>query len=350
MSTTCRLLRIHSVRVVLFSVGVALFLTCPTGRVVADEAAAAEAEIVDVRKIWDAAPHNAFTDLIRYKDRWYCTFREGQGHVSPDGAGQVLVSDDGETWKSAARLTSPVGDVRDPKISLMSDGRLMVVTAVSLTDKSVTSHQSVVWYSSDGENWDGPHDVADPNFWLWRVSWQDGAGYGIGYATRKNATRGIRLYRTEDGRQFDTLVSQLGVDDYPNETSIVFQPDGEAVCLLRRDSTPNTGMLGTAVAPYTDWTWRDLGTRIGGPHMIRLPDGRFVGAVRLYDKKVRTSLVWIDPEQATLEEFLTLPSGGDTSYPGLVWHEGLLWVSYYSSHEGKTSIYLAKVKLPAGDS
>jgi len=38
---------------------------------------------------------------------------------------------------------------------------------------------------------------------------------------------------------------------------------------------------------------------------------------------------------------VTLPSGGDTSYPGLLWHEERLWVSYYSSHEGKTSIYLA---------
>lgn len=44
---------------------------------------------------------------------------------------------------------------------------------------------------------------------------------------------------------------------------------------------------------------------------------------------------------------LTLPSRGDNSYTGLVWHEGLLWVSYYSSHEGKTSIYLAKVRLPS---
>jgi hypothetical protein len=43
---------------------------------------------------------------------------------------------------------------------------------------------------------------------------------------------------------------------------------------------------------------------------------------------------------------LTLPSGGDTSYPGLAWHDGLLWMSYYSSHEGKAAIYLAKVKLP----
>jgi hypothetical protein len=43
---------------------------------------------------------------------------------------------------------------------------------------------------------------------------------------------------------------------------------------------------------------------------------------------------------------VTLPSGGDTSYSAFGWHEGLLWVSYYSSHEGKTAIYLAKVRLP----
>ena len=46
-----------------------------------------------------------------------------------------------------------------------------------------------------------------------------------------------------------------------------------------------------------------------------------------------------------LPKGLELPSGGDCSYPGMVWHEGLLWMSYYSSHEGKTSIYLAKVRL-----
>ena len=46
------------------------------------------------------------------------------------------------------------------------------------------------------------------------------------------------------------------------------------------------------------------------------------------------------------QERLKLPSGGDCSYPGLVWHEGVLWVSYYSSHEGRTMIYLARVQLP----
>jgi hypothetical protein len=80
--------------------------------------------------------------------------------------------------------------------------------------------------------------------------------------------------------------------------------------------------------------------------MVRLPNGRIVAAGRLYEGRVRTSLCWLDPGAGTLTEFLALPSGGDTGYPGLVWHEGLLWVSYYSTHEGKTSIYLARVRIP----
>ena len=47
----------------------------------------------------------------------------------------------------------------------------------------------------------------------------------------------------------------------------------------------------------------------------------------------------------TFEPIFSLPSGGDNSYAGMVWHDDLLWMSYYSSHEEKTSIYLAKLKL-----
>ena len=43
-----------------------------------------------------------------------------------------------------------------------------------------------------------------------------------------------------------------------------------------------------------------------------------------------------------------LPSGGDTSYAGMVWHDGMLWISYYSSHEEKTAVYLARVTLGNG--
>src|SRR3712207_6534057 len=55
-------------------------------------------------RIWDAAPHNAFTDLFRWKDHWYCSFREGSAHSSYDGAARLLKSADGQTWKSVARF------------------------------------------------------------------------------------------------------------------------------------------------------------------------------------------------------------------------------------------------------
>lgn len=42
---------------------------------------------------------------------------------------------------------------------------------------------------------------------------------------------------------------------------------------------------------------------------------------------------------------ITLPSGGDTSYPGLVLRRDRLLISYYSSHEGQSRIYLAVLNL-----
>lgn len=304
--------------------------------------AAESLKLVEARKIWDQAPHNAFTDLVRFRDQWFCVFREGKGHVSPDGALRVISSKDGVTWESAALLTSPDSDLRDAKICVTPDGRLMLTGAEAMHDKSQYTHQSLAWFSQDGKTWTPQHDIGEQNVWLWRTTWQDRKAYGVGYSVTQDQF--ARLYASDDGQTFEPLVDRLQEAGYPNESSIVFEGD-TAYCILRRDGKPNTGLLGTARPPYTDWSWKDLGVRIGGPHMLQLPDGRFLACVRLYDQKVRTALCWLDVAQGTITEALALPSGGDTSYAGMVLHDGLVWVSYYSSHEGKTSIYLAKVAI-----
>ena len=48
---------------------------------------AEDPRIVSVEKIWDQGLHNAFTDLIRFRERWFCTFREGERHAA--GAGRT---------------------------------------------------------------------------------------------------------------------------------------------------------------------------------------------------------------------------------------------------------------------
>src|SRR5436189_3847017 len=95
-------------------------------------ALAAPPEIVSVTKIWDAGKHNAFTDLIRWHDKWYCTFREADAHVGGDGKLRVLESSDGAKWESVALVTEKGIDLRDPKLSITPDDRLMIAAGGSV--------------------------------------------------------------------------------------------------------------------------------------------------------------------------------------------------------------------------
>ncbi|MDP7302892.1 MAG: exo-alpha-sialidase, partial [Pirellulaceae bacterium] len=86
-----------------------------------------EPTIVSVTKIWDHAPHNAFTDLVRFRDQWWCTFREANDHGPSIGKIRVIVSANGDDWTSAALVQQDGVDLRDPKLSIMPDGRLLLI-------------------------------------------------------------------------------------------------------------------------------------------------------------------------------------------------------------------------------
>lgn len=306
-------------------------------------------ELVDVRLVSNEANYSAFTDLVWFRDAWFLAFREGQAHVSPDGALRVVTSPDGENWTTVARMTSETGDLRDPKLTITTDGRLMLAGVSALNPPSKIKHQSMIWYSKDGHDWSDAKLIGEPNIWIWRPAWHKGTAYGVGYSTEP-PERFTRLYASEDGLDFKPLMESLLIDrGYVNESSLAFLADDTMLCLTRRDGSgpESTALLGRSRPPYKEWTWKDLGMHLGGPALLQLPDGRFVAGGRSHVGPVHTALAWLDPEAGKLEEFLTLPSNGDSSYPGLVWRDGLLWVSYYSGHEGKTSVYLARVKLPA---
>jgi hypothetical protein len=295
-------------------------------------------KLADVQRIWGLAPHNAFTDLIRFKGRWYCVFREGLARDSADGVLRILTSADAEHWVSAALISSPRGELREPKLSLTPDGRLMLNAGAGFPHT-----QSLAWLSFDGRNWRDAVEVGEPGVWLWRVTWQRGMAYGIGYtATGRQFSR---LYVSREGLKYDAMVENLFQGGLSSEGSLLFLEDDTALCLLRRDEKGAHSVLGRSRPPYRAWEWKDLGLRLGGASLLRLEDGRIVAAGSLDNGDGRTALCWLDPQAGLLKPFLVLPSGGDSGGPGMALYDGLLWVSYHSSHEGKTSIYLAKVKL-----
>lgn len=274
----------------------------------------------------------------------------------------MLESTDGEVWKSAALIGEKGIDLRDPKLSVTPDDRLMIVAGGSVYEgKTFKGRQPRVTFSKDGREWSPTQRVLSEGEWLWRVTWHNGKAYGVSYnagertsvAAKAAAETGkvesgpadwkLKLVSSSDGVHFD-LVTHLDVPGHPNETTLRFLTSGEMVALVRREGGSKMAWVGHSAAPYRDWTWKETKHQVGGPNFIQLPDGSLIAAGRSYPGGAKTVLAKMTVDGG-YDPVLTFPSGGDTSYPGLVWYDGLLWMSYYSSHEGKTSIYLAKIKL-----
>lgn len=297
-------------------------------------------KLVSVRMIWDKAKHSAFTDLIRHRDRWLCTFREADAHGYTNGVIRVIESPDGETWTSAALLSEKGRDLRDPKLSHMPDGRLMMLAGSSLIEnrKYVTRSPRVA-FSEDGKTWSAPRRLLAEDHWLWRATWHKGVAWCASkLGEGRNPRRGF-LYRSRDGIDWE-WITEFKLEGV-SETTLRFMPNDEMIALVR------PGYIGHSMPPYKKWTWHKIAEKLGGPNFIRLPDGSLWGCARRYHKDNKRSTMLARMTRSSYEPVLALPSGGDTSYAGMIWNEkdNLLWMSYYSSHESKTKIYLAKIRF-----
>lgn len=312
----------------------------------AESEAPIQAKLIGVKKIWSEKPHNAFTDLIRWHDHWYCAFREGKTHVGTQGNLRIITSEDGETWKSAATLSDPVYDLRDANLSITPDGRLMAVGGAQVADGAHRKTGTFTSVSSDGTTWTTPELILPLGQWMWGVTWHDGTAWGVAYGASKLRDSSV-LMTSKDGHKFEPYVTNfIKEKDWPTEARIRFAKDETAYCLQRFDGKPNLAFLGTAAPPYKDWKWTNLQQYVGGPNLLQLPSGDWIAAGRLIEKDVpRTALMYLDVKKGQLTPILDLPSGGDCSYPGLAWHDGRLWMSYYSSHEEHTSIFLAQIDI-----
>ncbi|CCB86999.1 MULTISPECIES: hypothetical protein [Parachlamydia] len=307
--------------------------------------------IIALRKIWDQSLHNALTDLIDFQGRFFCVFRESDSHAAGvDGTIRILTSANGEQWITASILQLKGIDLRDPHFGLMPDGRLYLIMGGSIYQgEKLIAYRSYATFSKDGVHWDPIQSTGIEEEWIWRVTWHKGIGYGISYHLTDledlDQPWEVKLFKTQDGIHFQ-LVSQLDVSSFPSESTLRFLSNDTMVALMRRDGN---GWIGHALPPYKKWKWKESDYRIGGPNFLVFPNDQMWSAARLVkeidkETKERTTVL----ASMTLKDFqpmLVFPSGGDNSYPGMVFREGKLYVSYYSSHEEKSAIYFAEVSF-----
>ncbi len=330
-----------------------IFLFCVSFQMVN---AQVKSDSIIVSKIWDQEKHNAFPDLYKFKGKMYCVFREGASHVDNNNTGKVRVirSKDGVQWETIALFSMDGIDVREARLSETPDGNLMAILAAGVwRDGKYLTLAPYVSYSDKKGNTFGElqsvsiNDGATPALdWIWRITWHKGVGYGVMYRLRGyNDAWEAHLLKTKDGKNYE-LVKQLDIDGNPNESTIRFGENDEMFIVVRREAGDKNGVLARSSFPYTQWSQKPINFQLGGPNFLFLNNkSQIVLGSRFRENKTASTRLFVMDLNAKILKTITLPSGGDTSYPGMVIEKNKLWVAYYSSHEGKSNIYLAQVPL-----
>ena len=312
--------------------------------------------VENIRRAFHNGEHNAFTDLIRWRDRFWLTFRSSpDGHaVFASASIIVLVSDDAKTWRQVHRFAVAERDTRDPHFLIFGD-KLFVFSGTALVGKDGkgqtdwNTHQGYGTWTTDGQAW-APARALEGTYghYIWRAAAHRGKAYLCARRWREHrpgpdrATMEAALLESDDGLRWKFVSCFQETEG--NETAFLFEPDGSLVGVSR--STRETSVVTHARPPYREWTRETLAEYLGGPVLARWGNKYVVGARRMKAEGPRTTLWWL--EGARLLPFAELPSAGDNSYPGLVFPDGSHGlVSWYSTHEqdaqGKpiTAIYVA---------
>lgn len=355
---------------------------------------------MDIRKIWEIDRNwqgknlptggEVHPDLVRFKDHWYCGFKE-------TGRSRIIRSADGKTWKTVKLMDWDGAFVGRPYLSITPEGALMVHTWImplrqedcvpvvrskkdrSKMDRLVApvKRYYVTLLSLDGTTWSPAcaHE-ADLGF---SVTWHNAVCYGVGQQGTLFYSFDAQYWHALKNTIFPDREAILSNDpnDYANppgttrtgcnETALYFDPNDDTAWALTR-TNPVCVILGQAAGPrYQAWTWRDvrvdwnldgmlspahevMGVQLGCPVMKRLRDGRLFGAGRAdasdeTGNRSLATLFWVDTDRAILRVFAKLQGYG--GYSGVVEHDGILWVVCSNNSKGMGyEVFLAKIPIP----
>lgn len=305
-------------------------------------------EIKELRRIYGDGKHNAFTDLVKWKDFYYLGFRHASSHISMDGVLYVFSSPDLKDWRKTGEISLPEKDIRDPKFLPLND-KLLVYTPVRIG--GIVRQEMVCSY--DGKRWTGLKNV-EPNLTYWRPRFWKGKWYvaGYHYAGEKNPDDWfVDLLVSDDGEKW-VKQSRIYSGDAANETELWFYTDGKLLAAVRREKEPREICLALSEPPYTNWEKYETSVGLQGPAIGKIGNRVYLLGRHWKKSEGQRSLTLFEIcEGQKLEEVMNLPAGKhwDFSYASFftLSNEETL-ISYYSGHDdpGKdtTSIFLIKIK------
>ncbi len=295
---------------------------------------------LEVRKVFSNGRHNAFTAMRRFKGGLYLAFRAGDSHNSPTADVLVLTSKDGKEWRQA-HVFDLAKDDRDPQMVATDERLCLYVPAMN-------GKELHTWlqHTTDGITWSQPVKIYQPQFILWKPVIHDGIYYAA--AHKKDETSGgkgreVHLVRSANGVKWEK-VSTIRAGNWESETTLFFDGRHHATAFLRQKYGSPQAQILESDPPYTVWSARDAGVRHFSGHSVHSFQGATYLLSRTMAGKETGSMIYTFAD-GRLAPWCQLPSGGDCAYLEAVEDGPNMLVSYYSTHEGSTNIYLATVPL-----
>lgn len=296
-------------------------------------------EPTSVEKLVADGKHNAFTALCRWKDAYWLAFRKGPSHAYGEADIHVWRSPDAKKWTEVL-VVNALPDDRDPQF-LVTPQRLFLYDP-ALRGSELTSF---VVYTDDGEKWADPQPVYEPRFIMWKPIAHKGRFYAAAHkkveGSEGGKAREVHLITSTDGLKWEKI-STIRAGNWESETTLYFAPDETLVAFLRQKYGGGGSILKSA-PPYTQWTQRPAPVHLSG-HCVHTFEGVTYLISRTIAGKQTGTMIYLF-EDDMLRPYCKLPSGGDCSYAEAVQVGGEMLISYYSSHEGTTNVYLARVPL-----
>lgn len=296
--------------------------------------------VLSNKMIWEGDNYASFTSLRYYDGVFYCSFRNANKHADTEGNDcgiiKIIKSKDGEVWEYLLTFSEKGFDLRDPQLSITKDNKLMLITNKVKYQQGKAVYRQTCYAYIDNDNDQKPltplvfEPVLDGN-WLWNVEWIDGNACGFIYSPY------FAFTKSQDGIHY-RITERILLDDSPSEASMM-KFGRRIVTVVRRNTNSLIGIF-----DKNKWEWFDSGQKVACPKLIKIKKNLYVVG-RYYGEKKQTALFKVDMKRHVLKFVLGIPCKTDCGYPGVVYKDKLLYISYYSGDGKKSNIYMAKIKL-----
>ena len=283
--------------------------------------------------------HLAFPDLIRYNDKWFLTYREGDGHLYKDFSKIiVLISEDFVKWNKLQELEISKLDLRDPKFSFNSSINKLYIHFHGIPQGTELKN-SRSYYCEFSDN-DMEFDIIKmlrlpdnlPNKlwecdWLWKPLWYKSKFYVNGYLYN-----GIRTYSTNDLSKGVSLIGKSWNIGWSEAASII--KEDTLITVVR---TNGLAKWGKTSLKNIDYEWGNIPINdIGGPNLIHFNNNSYFIAGR---QEGRFEIFNYDADNNNIISIFRSNSiSPDIGYNGMFLHNNKLYAVYYEELPDKSYV------------